>query len=518
MQLRRAVFLVAIPGYLVMIENPGAAQCLPVNLGSAIAGDPDAFDGFGESVDVDGQLAVVGAPGDDQQGIDAGAAYIIEWTGSGWVQRAKLVGADTQAGDEFGRSVAISGNRVAVGAPRHDVGATDCGAVYEFEYFPGQGWLQAVKLSKGIAAQRFGSSVALDADLLGVGCGATAPVAHVYRYVGGIWNHELEDSAYGPNVGASYPVAVAVDGNSFVMGVAGWDIVFGPVDNGCVHLFEYNGGSWHPAWTWVGSSGQQYYGYSLSIDEDHLVIGRYVNAAVVYKRGASGWPSTGQFLAAPSYSVSISADRIAIGTLSVELPLFQESASTWKLVSNNSDSGAQPNDQLGKSVSVSPGILIAGAPATDQAASNAGAAFSFGFTNFQTYCTPKVTTIPNCLARMTGVGTPSASSPQSFEINAGPVPGSHVGCFFWSSNGPAAVPFQLGYLCVQSPVIRSNGITCGGTAGVCNGTYKMLLSDLASKDPSFSAGLNYYVQCWFRDPGNAFGSSLSNGLRFVVCN
>ena len=72
-----------------------------------------SFDQFGKSVALSGDSIVVGAHWDDSS---RGSAYVFDWNGSVWSQTAKLVASDGAAADLFGNSVAISGQTVVVGA------------------------------------------------------------------------------------------------------------------------------------------------------------------------------------------------------------------------------------------------------------------------------------------------------------------------------------------------------------------------------------------------------------------
>src|SRR5690606_32979546 len=105
------------------------------------AADAADEDGFGTSVAVDGEYAVIGAPGDDDGGAASGSAYVFRRDANVWVQDMKLppsapvVGirpAAVTAGDNFGSAVAISGDHVIVGASLDDDGGTRAGAAYIF--------------------------------------------------------------------------------------------------------------------------------------------------------------------------------------------------------------------------------------------------------------------------------------------------------------------------------------------------------------------------------------------------
>src|SRR5438128_1322177 len=100
------------------------------------ASNTDAGDDFGFAVAISGDTVVVGAAGEDSNatGVDgdgtnnsasnSGAAYVFVRSGTMWSQQAYLKASNTDAGDDFGFAVAISGDTVVVGAPGEDSNAT----------------------------------------------------------------------------------------------------------------------------------------------------------------------------------------------------------------------------------------------------------------------------------------------------------------------------------------------------------------------------------------------------------
>lgn len=100
------------------------------------ASDGKPWDNFGISVDLDGDVAVVGAFDviDKTNGSNInGAAYLFRFNGSTWVEEAKLTASDGAADEEFGSSVALAGSTVLIGAPYAIVNGQNSGAVYSFD-------------------------------------------------------------------------------------------------------------------------------------------------------------------------------------------------------------------------------------------------------------------------------------------------------------------------------------------------------------------------------------------------
>ena len=96
------------------------------------ANDGAAYDAFGYSVSIDGNYAIVGAYREDDKGTNAGAAYVFSRSGTSWTQQAKLMANDGAADDMLGSSVSISEGDIIIGAPGDDDKGTNAGAAYFF--------------------------------------------------------------------------------------------------------------------------------------------------------------------------------------------------------------------------------------------------------------------------------------------------------------------------------------------------------------------------------------------------
>lgn len=102
--------------------------------GKLVAGDPAANDEFGYSVAISGDTAVIGAHFDDNSGgTNTGAAYVFTRTGTTWTQQAKLTASNTASNDEYGSSVAVQGDDAFVGVRFDDHAAgSNAGSVWVF--------------------------------------------------------------------------------------------------------------------------------------------------------------------------------------------------------------------------------------------------------------------------------------------------------------------------------------------------------------------------------------------------
>ncbi len=250
------------------------------------ASDAQAGDQFGWSTAVDGERIIVGARYDDDSGTDAGSAYIYEWNGSGW-DETKLLASDGTAIDAFGSSVAISGDRAVVGARYGDVLGNSTGGAYVYSWNEGS-W-EETKLTASDASEDdyFGGSVAIDGDIIVVGAsgdddnGENSGSAYIYRWNGEDWiETKLTASDGQANDRFGWSVTVADgDTDTVIIGSYGFDCT-GP-DSGCAYLFQWNGSIWvESKFSAVDVQAGDNFGWSLDIDGNTIIAGaRKDNAA-----------------------------------------------------------------------------------------------------------------------------------------------------------------------------------------------------------------------------------------------
>jgi len=244
------------------------------------ASDGASSDYFGYSVSISGNRCVIGARYDDDKGSGSGSAYIFEWNGTNWSQQAKLTASDGASGDYFGYSVSISGGRCVVGADGDDDMGSYSGSAYIFEW-NGTNWSQKAKLtaSDGADSDYFGYSVSISGNCCVVGArydddkGSSSGSAYIFEWNGTNWSQQAKLTALDGASGDYFGNSVSISGDRCVVGADGDDDKGS--SSGSAYLFEWNGTSWIQKTKLTASdgAGSDYYGCSVSISDDRCVVG-----------------------------------------------------------------------------------------------------------------------------------------------------------------------------------------------------------------------------------------------------
>ncbi len=213
---------------------------------------PSPNDRFGYSVALEGGILVVGAPGaaGGLTTLSSGAAYVFARSGPGfWTQVQKVFDPAGSPGDLFGWSVSLSDTSALVGAPGDDTLGTDAGAAYAFvETFPGT-WTPSAKItaSDGDSMDHFGWSVAIDGQAAVVGapddsdaCSGCGGAYFFFNVGPGAWP-EIAKVGEGPitsdlTVDDRLGAAVAIKGKTAAVGAPG--NVDNSIDSGSVYLYK----------------------------------------------------------------------------------------------------------------------------------------------------------------------------------------------------------------------------------------------------------------------------------------
>jgi len=246
-----------------------------------LASDGAAFDSFGQSVAVVGDTAVVGAPMDDNEnGTNAGAAYVFLRSGTSWQQQVKLLPLDGASSDQFGFSVAVAGDTAVVGAPFDDDNSNERGAAYVFTrnvtFWSPEAKLQA---SDGMANSLFGWSVAIAGDTAVVGAafddniGADQGAAYAFVRIGTLWSQQAKLLASDGAPADQFGWSVAVAGDTAVVGAHLNDEKGS--DAGAAYTFVRSGSSWPQQAKLLASDGASpdHFGESVAVAGDTAVVG-----------------------------------------------------------------------------------------------------------------------------------------------------------------------------------------------------------------------------------------------------
>jgi len=253
------------------------------------ADDGATGDFFGGSVAISGDITLIGARGNSAQGSLAGAVYVFVRDADGqWSERQKLTASDGAAGNLFGFSVALSGETALVGARGSGGGSGFPGAAYIFAQDANGYWSEVQKLtaSDGAAGDEFGLSVALSGDAAFVGArgdddkGSSSGAVYVFgREADAPWR-ELQkltasDGAAGDEFGSSGALDenIALIGAPFAGGVE--------AHTGAVYVFTFSTGPIGTRWSEVqkltASDGEteDEFGSSVDLSENMVLVGAH---------------------------------------------------------------------------------------------------------------------------------------------------------------------------------------------------------------------------------------------------
>lgn len=249
-----------------------------------LASDGQTDDEFGNAVALCGEVAVIGANGDGDNGAYSGSAYVFRHDSSTglWIEEAKLTASDGAYGDRFGCSVSVAGDYIAIGACLDDDHGSDSGSVYMFEFDPSTGtWSQAAKLARnapyahdgfGFAVASWGDEVLVSVPAIYLGAiGKSHALMYRRDPATGDWNKvnslvSTGDDPHGFGQSLSLRDGLAVVGSP-------WELVDN-VGSGAVYVFRFFG----HATTIVqltpnDAQDNMDFGDAVSLDGDAILVG-----------------------------------------------------------------------------------------------------------------------------------------------------------------------------------------------------------------------------------------------------
>ncbi len=383
-----------------------ARAAAPPPVGKLTSSAAAAYDGLGTSVAASGDTVVVGAPHDDDAGVDAGSVSLFTPDGVGGHTESKLTASDTSAGDGFGGSVAMSGDTIVIGASGDDDGGATSGAAYVFQP-DGSGGYTETKLVASDAApdDRFGFSVAVSGDTIVVGAYGDDGARSFDYYHGSAY--VFAPDGLGGYVETKLPDAAPLGEPRFGWSVAVSDatIVVGAYAGGSAYVFTPDGPGGYSVATLTASDSPADFGWSVGVSGGIAVVGTWADDGAGYASGAAyvftpdglgGYAETKvtAFDAAAGarfgWAVAMSGSTILVGS-PWDRPVgssFGPKPGSMYLLEPDGVGGytqsrvtapdVPDNDFFGQSVAVAGSTLAGGAPNDDDGGTNSGAAYVFG--------------------------------------------------------------------------------------------------------------------------------------------
>ncbi|MDO8672411.1 MAG: FG-GAP repeat protein [Dehalococcoidia bacterium] len=346
---------------------------------------------FGASVAVDGDTIVVGTL--NWYGYQQGEVYVFarDWLGANnWGQVTKLT-TNAVFGGDFGYPVAIDGDTIVVGCR----GAYPGGEAYIFVRGKGGSnhWGQAKKLTVPNAAQgaAFGHSLAIDGDTIAIGAYVESGLqgaAYIFAVADDVWHQSTKPFALDGAAGDNFGFAVAIDGDTLVVGSPAKASYLG-----AVYVFGRDVGGnnyWgqvRKVTAAIGAAGD-HFGAAVSLDDDIMVVGAYgdssnTGAAYIFSRengGANNWGQVTKLVAFDGvsgdwygFAVGVSGDNAVVGApakSSGMAPALGEvyvyardqwGANVWGEVRNIYAGDPYQNDNFGRSVAIEGETIVVGA-------------------------------------------------------------------------------------------------------------------------------------------------------------
>ena len=397
---------------------------------------------FGEAVAIDGDTLVVGAWNDNSIGpdlntnglsqIQSGAAYVFTKTRNGWSEPVQLKASNATSYHAFGKSVAIDGDTIVVGAWTE--GVDQAGAAYVFTRNGGVWTEQAyLKASNSGPEDQFGSSVAVQGNTIVVGArqesgdgsdpgdnsAEYAGAAYLFVRNGEAWTEQAYIKASSPEAYSNFGDSVALDGDTIVIGASQSGFEFNRLverqqsSYGSVHIFTGNGSTWTQQAQLKEAKNEpdNRFGRSVAIAGDTVVVGAPWDSdnrsddegsAYVFVRSGSVWSEQARLEASNSHdfanfggSVAIDGEKnVAVGayrensegvTEAGSAYLFVWNDNQWEEAAKFSPEHADRFDYFGIAVDVDEGRVVVGASWEDgdgsipsnNSALDSGAAFVY---------------------------------------------------------------------------------------------------------------------------------------------
>ena len=564
----RSTTLALVPLLALALAPAARAQC---NAQTLSASDAAAGDEFGGDVHLSGDVAIVGA-GDEDEGVGgAGSAYVFRRSGLIWVEEQKLARPTPASNYHFGQSVSIDGDVAVCGVPDDDDFASKAGSVDVFRK-SGASWVHEQRLTANDAAgsDRFGWAVDVQGSVIVVGAKFDDDVqsnsgsVYVFRHDGASWVQEEKLTAPDAAQNAQFGDALALDGNSILVGA--WQDDDAGFFTGGAYVYVHDGASWVFEQKLNASDQDQFhwFGRSVGIHGDIAVCGAYEadvgaftsGAAYVFRRNAGVWTEVAKLSASDTddtdnfgWSVDCTddpfdvGDRVVVGSRRDAAPstetgsvyAYVDTGSGWQQTDKIVRPSASAGDQLGASLAMDGDLVLAGAVQGDTGAGlDAGLVFAFAIGGAcigsgMSDCDCTGTNSPCFNSGGAGRGCPNShASGLGAMLNGIGIPDTSNDSFGLqvldaAPNKPGLVlsgtvslgPFGLNFVPDSAGLLCVGGTTRRGAVVFTDANGNADLPDFQGAPYGASdivgTGVSISYTYWFRDPGTANGCITDTG-------
>ena len=475
---------------------------------------PSGFDFFGAAVAVEGEFVVVTATLDDTANMNSGAGYVFDrQTGALlWELSSPLA----NIGDNFGASVSVVGNRIAVGVPLSDTGA---GSVELF--FADTGMHErTIENPTPEDFEFFGQAIDLSGESLVVGAhsensgAVNSGAAYLFEAATGALSQTLLNPQ--PALADNFGFAVALDNETVVIGAHRDNT--GANDAGSLYRFDAITGSLEQTIANPDPDAFDYFGRDVEVVGDEIVAGAYWDDTQIQDGGAAYFfdATTGgiheTFFSPPDSSYDFFGQSVAPaqGLLAVGVKLDDSGAldsgsvqiydtQTHTYLSSIENPLPAAGDNFGASVALHNGFLVVGAPRSDAGGIDAGQAYVFDATSgalMHTLQHPQPNALDNFGAALALHGDYIVVGAPGSDINAQDTGAAYVfdtqnGSYLATIANPSAGDFDGfgsalsvdGDLVVIGASFDDSQATDGGAAHVFDLTTAALVSTLVDPFP-----------------------------------
>jgi hypothetical protein len=495
---------------------------------------------FGRSLDIDGSWMVVGAsfhqgPLPPANPVTEGRVYVFHRVGGIWLEDAVLTAPDSHLGDGFGWKVVLDTGRLFVGGIANNAQGERAGKVYQFERSAGQWQLTHEILGSDTeAGDHFGASLAVDGDRLVVG----APLegfghlldwgkVYIFDFGQGAWSQSDSFAPVGTDRNDWVGYTVALEGDRALVGSYADDTP--TVDSGSAWIYKLGPNGWEASAQLIPNDPEPYAHFSVSLmlkgarafvgahragqsgvsDEGRGVI-------YVFEETSQGWVQTERL--APGFlnngailglDMALAADGSlwsgAAGYDQGRGAALQWSDATYLPRGTFVHEGLPVMSGLGIAVAVDGDLVALGAPVIGQAGpGQSGRVFLLD---------PQLGDRRRVLCDEQDLLWIDGSlnlSQDDLTLYAHGLPANQFGFIFYGGYS-APIPLQAGDLCVSGPRFRLPGFLTGATGDLFQ-TVDLSTAPAGFGPGQLQAGSTWSFQAWVREPASPNGSRFSAAL------